>query len=68
MKKTTYVAETDEDGAIVCVWVAADGQRATRPFDPRRHRFHPDEKANFHGARASAIGSWMAAHQINAEQ
>ena len=64
MSKTLYVAETDENGTIACVWVAADGKRVVRPFDPRRHVFDRAQRADFVGARPSAIGSWMAARQL----
>ena len=60
---TVYVAETDEDGDVQFVWIAKNGRRTVRPFDPTRHKFHPDTPAEYSGAQKAAIASWMTAQQ-----
>ncbi|MEL7202834.1 MAG: hypothetical protein AAGL19_01610 [Pseudomonadota bacterium] len=59
-KKTIYVAETDENGRVMCVWVDEHGQRSARPFNPKRNRFNMTDEARFSGARPEAIKSWLA--------
>ena len=62
-KKTVYVAETDANGVIECVWIDAQGQRSVRPFNPRLHRFDVKAPAEFLGAASAAITSWLAMKQ-----
>jgi len=62
-KKTIYVAETDESGRVLCVWVDEHGQRSARPFNPKRDRFSITDGAQFSGARPEAIKSWLTKTQ-----
>ena len=59
-RKKIYVAETAENGRVMCVWVAEHGQRGARPFNPKRNRFNMTDEARFSGARPEAIKSWLA--------
>lgn len=59
-----YVAETDADGDIVCVWVALPRSRTACVFDPQKHIFDPSEPADFSGKRSSQIVSWMASRRM----
>lgn len=61
--KTIYVAETDEKGAVLCVWVDTDGQRSVRPFNPKRNRLNEFAKAEFSGAQPDAIKYWLRRQQ-----
>lgn len=66
-KKTIYIAETDENGRVMCVWVGEHGQRGARPFNPKRNRFNLTDEAQFSGARPQAIKSWLAKMQRNTD-
>lgn len=66
-KKTIYVAETDEKGRVLCVWVDAHGQRSARPFNAKRNRFDMTIEAEFSGARPGVIKSWLARKQQDAD-
>ena len=68
LNKTVYVAETDENGAIQCVWLDTFGQKSVRPFNPKRHRFDMDARAEFSGAKPAAIASWLAFQQHQEER
>ena len=57
--KTIYVAETDENGAVLCVWISKDGERSVRPFNPERDHFNEIGPAEFSGAQPKDIKSWM---------
>ena len=59
-KKTIYVAETDENGRVLCSWVDAHGQRSARPFNAKRNRFDLTIEAEYTGARPEAIKSWLS--------
>ena len=61
MEKNLYVAETDENGHIVCVWTRPKAKRTARVFDPKKHIFDHNKDADFHGAKPMAIQSWIAA-------
>lgn len=63
-KKTIYVAETDDDGVVVCVWIDSHGQRSARPFNPKRNRFDEVTSAEFAGAKPDAIKRWMKQQQL----
>lgn len=63
-RQTTYVAETNDDGNVVCVWVDAHGQRSTRPFNPKRDRFEEAASAEFSGAEPDAIKRWISQNQL----
>lgn len=63
-KKTVYVAETDADGVVVCVWIDAQGQRSARPFNPKRNRYDESASAEFSGAKPDAIKHWIAQRQF----
>lgn len=57
---TRYIAETNEDGAVQCVWVDQDGQKSARPFNPKRECFDKSAPTEFSGASPHAIVSWIA--------
>lgn len=61
---TVYVAETNEKGTVVCVWVAPDGQKSAKPFNPKRHRIDRSTKASYFGATQEAIQSWMTSQPL----
>lgn len=63
-KKTVYVAETDETGAVVCVWIDAHGRKSAKPFNPKRHRFDETVSAEFFGAKPDAIKRWITQQQL----
>jgi len=63
-KKTVYVAETDENGVVLCVWIDVQGRKSTRPFNPKRNRFDMSAPAEFSGAKPEAIKSWMLQKQL----
>lgn len=58
-----YIAEMDEDGRVVWVWVARTHTRAARPFIPTFDKFDPTVPAEFSGAQPKAIMSWLATCQ-----
>lgn len=66
MQKTCFVAETDENGHIVCVWTRPAGRRAACAFDPKKHIFDHNKEADYFGARQEAIQSWIAAKLMDA--
>lgn len=53
-----YVAETDENGRVMCVWVDEHGQRSARPFNPKRNRFNVTEVMS----EESSSNTLLAAH------
>jgi len=55
MEQTCYVADTDEDGRIVCVWTRPKGKRTARVFDPKKHIFDHNAPVDYHGAKPYAI-------------
>lgn len=57
----TYVAETDEEGGIVWVWVGRTAGRGARPFNPDRDSFDPGLLVEYTGAPETAMKSWLAA-------
>lgn len=59
MKKRVLIAETDEDGAVACVWVADPLVRAPRIFDPKLHGAKLDS-AEVSGAPKRQISAWVA--------
>lgn len=61
MAVNTFIAETDENGRISCVWIIPPDKKSPRVFDPRKHIFDHKIKANYCGARPSDIQSWLAA-------
>jgi hypothetical protein len=61
MQKTCYVAETDENGFIVCVWTRPKEKRTACVFDPKKHIFDHNKEAEYFGAKPMAIQSWIAA-------
>ena len=63
-KKTVYVAETDENGAVVCVWIDAHGRKSAKPFNPKLHRFDETVSAEFFGAKPDAIRRWITQQQL----
>ena len=60
MEEFTYIAETDENGAILSVWVAGPGVRAPRVFDLKKDKLH-EEGSTFSGATRQQISAWIAA-------
>lgn len=61
MRKPCYVAEIDENGRIVCVWIKSKEKRNACVFDPKKHIFDHNKDADYFGAKPMAIKSWMAA-------
>lgn len=61
MAVNTFIAETDENGRISCVWIIPPDKKSPRVFDPQKHIFDHKIKANFCGARPSDIQSWLTA-------
>ena len=61
---TTYVAETNDEGIVVCVWVDAHGQKSTRPFNPKRDRFDQVTSIEFSGAEPDAIKRWVLQNEL----
>lgn len=61
MAMATYIAETDENGHINCVWVIPPGKRSPQVYDPKKHRFNHEDKSKYCGAKSSVIQSWLAA-------
>lgn len=64
MKKQIFVAETDEYGAVACVWVSDPMARGPRIFDKRLHQAKLDTAA-FFGAPKHQIAAWLASEQVN---
>jgi len=64
MRKLLYIAETDGEGHIACVWLHRPAARSVSVFDPSRHLFDPNVPADFSGAHPMAIMSWLAAAQF----
>lgn len=62
MKKRTFIAETDEHGAIACVWVADPNTRGPRIFDPKLHS-DKIQSAETAGASRQQIASWVASRK-----
>ncbi len=62
MKKRTLIAETDEHGAVACVWVADPETRGPRIFDPRLHS-DKIQSAETAGASRQQITSWVASRK-----
>lgn len=61
MALNTFIAETDENGHITCVWIIPPDKKTPRVFDPHKHFFDHKSNADYCGARTSAIRSWLAA-------
>ncbi|MDJ1015008.1 MAG: hypothetical protein QNJ35_00740 [Paracoccaceae bacterium] len=65
MKKLLYIAETNKDGRIACVWVRSGADRTARPFRPKRDVFESSPGVEFSGAARADIESWIAASQAD---
>jgi hypothetical protein len=59
MKKRLLIAETDEDGAVACVWVTDPAARAPRIFDSKLHGAKIGS-AEVSGATQQQISAWLA--------
>lgn len=66
MKEQIFVAETDEYGAVACVWVSDPSARGARIFDRRLHQAKLDMAECF-GAPKHQIAAWLASEQVNGE-
>ena len=53
------IAETDENGAVVCVWVAEVRSRSPRVFDREQHLGVMTTKAQFFGASRDEVIEWI---------
>ena len=61
-----YVAETDGDGRIACIWVTKQPGDLPRPYDPMLHGVEIDvAQSQFSGANARDIKSWIEARVAN---
>jgi len=60
MKKSLYIAETDENGYVSCVWVSDSETKAAKVFDPSQ-RNHAFDVAEFAGSSRRSIAAWSAA-------
>lgn len=60
--KHIYIAETDENGHVACVWVANRKAKSVRVFDPERHIF-TDDTVEFVGSSREKIGAWIDTQQ-----
>ncbi len=58
MKNPMFIAETDENGAVSCVWVADDQTRGPRLFDPQLHSTKIQE-GDCIGAPHYQIAAWL---------
>lgn len=56
---TLYIAETDERNALAAVWIRPRGKRTVSVFDPEKHAFDKQERAEFSGASETAIKQWL---------
>ena len=65
MPKTCYVAEIDENGHIVCVWIKPKEKRNACVFDPNKHIFDHTRDADYFGAKPMAVKSWLAAKRMD---
>lgn len=54
-----YIAETDAEGEIVCVWLAHPSLRAPRPVIPGRDDVAIEDPAEFSGASDVEIIAWL---------
>lgn len=54
-----FVAETDENGAVICVWVADAQARSPRVFDRENHLTLMTSEAQFYGAHRDEILAWV---------
>ncbi|KPA21641.1 hypothetical protein shim_23480 [Shimia sp. SK013] len=61
MNSALYVAETDEFGELVCVWVRPKGAKSARVFDPSKDSYDSQKAANFSGSAAVRIIGWLKA-------
>ena len=60
MKKNLYIAETDENGYVACVWVADAETKAAKVFDPHLHGYSLGA-ADVAGSSRKQIAAWIAA-------
>ena len=60
MPKNVYIAETDERGRVVSVWVLMKGKKTPSVFDPKRHSYDDRSEARFSGAEPAAIKDWIS--------
>lgn len=65
MGKQVLVAETDENGAVACVWVAEPPTGRARIFDPKLHNLKLGS-AECYGAPKDQIAHWVALRQSEA--
>lgn len=54
-----YVAETDENGVVICVWVADAQAKSPRVFDRENHQTSMTSEAQFYGASRNEIFAWV---------
>lgn len=55
MKKVLYIAETDANGTVDCVWVKRRRSRGASVFNPQLHIFDPAEPAEYAGSKKTEI-------------
>ena len=68
MKGPVFVAETDEDGAVTCVWVQ-DGKRRSARVVRRKYLADRDlDSGQFHGASRRSILNWIDARPDTADR
>jgi len=61
MNTTHYIAETDGKSAISAIWFKPKGGKSPRVFDAVKHRFDPNEVAEYSGASKAEITRWLLA-------
>ena len=61
MSQTKFIAETDERGAVLCVWRYAPGDRSARPLDGPSGYMRELSQASVHGASPTAVADWLKA-------
>ena len=61
-KDRVLVAETDDTGHVVCVWVKSRGDRVPHPVRDVRNALDLDGSVEFFGAPADAIRRWLEEH------
>lgn len=57
---TDLIAETDEDGHILWVWIIEPGGRRARPVQDRYADQQFLKQANCHGASCASVHQWFA--------
>jgi hypothetical protein len=66
--KLHLIAETDEDGHVVCVWRRQPGERAAQPISASTAVRVEFKHAEFHGASREAILAWLGDRDARVKQ